>query len=55
MDWLLLVGAGLLVYFVREVLLLAAVPQAMRTLQWAVWAACQWIVFTAYGPKIGSA
>ncbi|MBM3788178.1 MAG: hypothetical protein FJW30_27885 [Acidobacteria bacterium] len=49
MDWLLLVGAGLLVYFVREVLLLAAAPVATRTKQWTVWAACQWIVFTVLG------
>lgn len=49
MDWLLLVGAGLLVYFVREVLLLAAAPLATRTRQWAVWAACQWIVFAMLG------
>jgi len=49
MDWLLLVGAGLLVYFVREVLLLAAVPVAGRARHWFVWAACQWIAYGLLG------
>ena len=49
MDWLLLIGAGLLVQFVREVLMLAAVPVAGRAMHWFVWAGCQWITYGLLG------
>jgi hypothetical protein len=49
MDWLLLVGAGLLVYFVREALLLAVAPADARARQWAAWAACQLSIFCLLG------
>lgn len=49
MDWLLLAGAGLLLFFVRDVLLLASSPVSLRCRLWLVWAAVQLGVFIALG------
>jgi hypothetical protein len=49
MDWLLLAGASLLLFFVRDIVLLAASPASTRSRHWPVWAAVQLGVFIALG------